>query len=161
MDGLTIYKLMKKHPATKTIFIGIYAKDYWPRLRVNFPQAYIFNTAKLKSSGIFHWVAVYFVSKTKAEFFDSFGHTPTFYGLNHFFNSIHSVNTVVFNSLAIQPLLFLKCALYAMFFIIQRCKKISILQFINIFDTNQSFSNDVLILKKFPPEIEHKIGGIP
>ena len=67
-------RILKSDPYTATHFHGVYPIDCLPRV-LSFPAAIIANTHPSEKSGE-HWVAFYFSSKAKGDFFDSYGHAP-------------------------------------------------------------------------------------
>ncbi len=148
MDGLSIHNVLKKHKSTKHIYRGVYSVDCWPSVhKYSFPQAYVFNTASVNKKGE-HWIFIYFKSKHIAEFYDSFGYSPKFYKLHLFFNSINTLNTVIYNSRAIQPILSLKCGLYAIFFAILKSQNISMNIITTMFNSNQTMLNDTILINQ-------------
>lgn len=66
---------------------GIFAADEMPNYIYSFPSGFIVNTDTRAKLGR-HWLAFYISSKTVGEFFDSYGHSPSYYSQNFqtFFN---------------------------------------------------------------------------
>ena len=64
-------------PCIASTFLGVFPSNKLPRKR-RYPSSLIANTDPDTKPGQ-HWIAMYFPSKTKKEFFDSYGMPPSFY----------------------------------------------------------------------------------
>ena len=71
---LEIDTLLKKHPSTRNVFKGVYARKRLPR-RLNVPSALVGNTDPDHRSGT-HWVAIYIDAKSRGEYYDPTGCPP-------------------------------------------------------------------------------------
>ena len=137
MNGIQIDKIFKKHAYTKKIFKGVLAFDELPK-KIKKPSAYIINTHPRDKKGE-HWLAIFYLENGNAEFFDSFGLGPIFYGLDQFL--ISTSKSCYYNTVALQSLDSDYCGFYCVLFILFKCLKISFLNFLNYFDEN-TLKND-------------------
>lgn len=86
LNNIQLEKILKKDKCTRQKFIGIFPRDKLPK-RVEFPSCFIFNTDPHDRPGE-HWIAVYIDNKGKCQFFDPFGNSPSYYGLENYFSKI-------------------------------------------------------------------------
>ena len=111
MTGLAVQKLLKRDVVTRRCYQDILAADQLPK---HFkPGVYVVNTDPRSMPGQ-HWV-VFYKTKTRLEFFDSFGHKPSHYNSNW-------PKVSVYNSKRIQgqePV----CGLYCIYYAILRCRR--------------------------------------
>lgn len=124
-------KILTTDTCTRNKFLGIFSIDTLPDV-VKFPSCLIFNTDPHDKPGQ-HWIAVYFYSNKKCEFFDPLGFSPSFYGLKDYFDSY---SHFVYNKKQIQPFYSRKCGYYCFVFLLFRCR-------------NQKFSLSEKILQKY------------
>ena len=82
MNTLELERALKHNTFTKKIFVGVFAADELPTLNT-FPSGFVANTDPSTEPGT-HWVAFYFPSREKGEFFDSYGHPPEHYGFKSY-----------------------------------------------------------------------------
>ena len=78
---------LSKDEFTKKINGGIVARDELPD-KVSYPSCYIINTRQRTHSGE-HWLAVFYDNKGQADFFDSYGHHPSYFNLTEFLDHHH------------------------------------------------------------------------
>ena len=142
LDTFQLFSILKTHPCTRTIFIGVFARDQLP-LKIKYPCCFIINTHKAHQRGE-HWLAVYFSKQREAEFFDSFGLSPAFYNLNSYFDRT-SVN-IQYNSKQLQSPFSSLCGYYCCFYLISKCKKVDLDSFLSLFKENYH-QNDLDITK--------------
>ena len=74
MNTLQLERALKHNTFTKKIFVGVFAADELPKLNT-FPCGFVANTDPSTEPGT-RWVAFYFPSREKGEFFDSYGYPP-------------------------------------------------------------------------------------
>ena len=86
MNTLEINTLLKKHPHSRPVFKGVYARNRLPRL-LNVPSALVGNTDPDRRMGQ-HWVAIYIVANSKGEYYDPTGRPPFFRAYVNFMNNI-------------------------------------------------------------------------
>ena len=89
---LTAHARGQDSAASKT-FCGVFPSDKLPKTIEKYPCGFVVNTYQGNEPGT-HWLAFYFPSERKREFFDSFGHPLDFYstgtflkGYSHKFNN--------------------------------------------------------------------------
>jgi len=144
MDSLQIQKIIDHDKESKNIFGGVLAYDELPK-KVKWPSCYIINT-DIRSKPGTHWLAVYYNKNGMAEFFDSFAMGPEFYKLADYL--LKTSKSCIFNTLQIQSLDSDYCGIYAVLFILFRCKKVSFRDFLLNFNLD-TFKNDKEIKKLF------------
>ena len=122
MNSEQIFKLMLKHNNHhKAHFLGVFARDQIPSSDqfTRYPAYFISNTDLSSASGR-HWVAFYFPSALKLEFFDSFAHTFSYYGfksLTEIYPNLHEIITV---NRPIQSNTSCVCGHYCIYFLVYR-----------------------------------------
>ena len=84
MNTLEIKQALKSNKFTKRNFSEVYAADELPKSLDTFPCGFIANTDPSTKPGT-HWVAFYFSSHEKGEFFDSYGYSPEQYKFFKFY----------------------------------------------------------------------------
>ena len=70
MNTLQLKRALERNTFTKKIFGGVFAADELPRVMNTFPCGFVANTDPSTEPGM-SWVAFYFPSRDKGEFFDS------------------------------------------------------------------------------------------
>ena len=83
MNTLQIKRALERNTFTKKIFGGVFAADELPKVMNTFPCGFVANTDPSTEPGT-HWVAFYFPSREKGEFFDSYGYPPEHYGFKSY-----------------------------------------------------------------------------
>ena len=83
MNTLQLKRALEHNPSTKKIFGGVFAADELPKTFDTFPYGFVANTDPSTEPGT-RWVAFYFPSRDKGEFFDSYGYPPEHYGLESY-----------------------------------------------------------------------------
>ena len=78
MNTSQIWTALKSDPVTGKKFLGVFPADRLPKEIESYPKGFIANTDVSGKRGT-HWVAFYFPSEGKAEFFDSYGQPPERY----------------------------------------------------------------------------------
>ena len=81
MNTLQLKRALERNTFTKKIFGGVFAADELPKVMNTFPCGFVANTDPSTEPGT-HWVAFYFASRDKGEFFDSYGHPLNIMDLN-------------------------------------------------------------------------------
>ena len=79
MDTLQIKRALEHNTFTKKTFSGVFAAVELPEIIDTFPCGFVANTDPSTEPGT-HWIALYFPSRGKGEFFDSYGYPPDNYG---------------------------------------------------------------------------------
>ena len=83
MNTLQLKRALERDTFTKKIFGGVFAADELPKTFDTFPYGFVANTDPSTEPGT-HWVAFYFPSRDKGEFFDSYGYPPEQYGFESY-----------------------------------------------------------------------------
>ena len=83
MNTLQLKRALERDTFTKKIFGGVFAADELPKTFDTFPYGFVANTDPSTEPGT-HWVAFYFPSRDKGEFFDSYGYPPEHYGFESY-----------------------------------------------------------------------------
>lgn len=147
MDNFTIIKILNSNHQLnllkKQIFLGVYPKDKLPTIN-NYPSCFILNTDPSNKPGE-HWLAA-FIDKNKNYFFDSYGNSPSYFGLGSYFSQFKNLN---WNKLKLQGDS-KNCGLYCILFLLYKTHN-KLDQF--YFEFNKSpFINDkklIYLIKKF------------
>ena len=78
MNTAQITHALEQDPVTRKKFCGVIPSDKLPQTIDRYPCGFVANTDPSSGPGT-HWVAFYFPSEEKGEFFDSYGHAPEYY----------------------------------------------------------------------------------
>ena len=130
MNTLQLERALKRNRFTNKIFCGVFAADQLPKLKT-FPCGFVANTDPSTEPGM-HWVAFYFPSTGKGEFFDSYGHPPEYYG----FDEIETWNTRPIQSSWSEV-----CGQYCIFYLYHKARGYSMSKIVNLF-TDKPNLND-------------------
>ena len=75
MFGWQLQEALMKEPSAAKALVGVYTREEpWP-LPLQFPAAYLINTAHSRTAEE-HWVGVFLEDSRHAEYFDSYGTAP-------------------------------------------------------------------------------------
>ena len=74
MNTLEINTLLKKHPHSRPVLNGVYARNRLPRL-LSVPSVLVGNTDKDHPMGQ-HWIAIYIDANSRGEYYDPTGRPP-------------------------------------------------------------------------------------
>ncbi len=129
------------HPSTRRYFGGVKASDQLPVKAQH--RCYIVNLDKSTSSGS-HWVALYFSSDGKGEYFDSFGLPPMLPSIISFLNA--NSLSYSFNTKRLQHLRTAVCGQYCVYYLILRCSNMPMLRIVSYFNPNDFLNNDRYVL---------------
>lgn len=122
MYGSTISKVLTSDSWCKDIFKGLICKDVLPKFKrvETFPMLYIYNTASSDESGE-HWLAIYFTSSDKVEFFDPLSQSVSSYGLVKYFKTI-GIKKLDYNTQPVQHFTSTTCGYHVLYFSLLRCR---------------------------------------
>ena len=123
--------LLKKDLYSQKIFKNVCAKDFLPK--VVYPSAYVINSDPSSKPGE-HWIAVYFDKNGKGEYFDSYGLSPDMLGFTDFMNA--NSTSWVYNKKTLQSLFSKMCGHYCVYFILFRCRGLSMRDITSHFSSN-------------------------
>lgn len=139
MNSLQLKKILKSSDCLqrRRVILEITAINALPLCikKKHFPQVFIVNTDPYPNPGK-HWLCIIFSNSNDAEYFDSLGRSPSFYGFN-------LTNFISRNSRNIRMLLKKiqhsdsnLCGLYVLFFIFTRlCHHVSFYTLYDMFDS--------------------------
>lgn len=121
-------------------FCGVYAENTLPGHIKTYPCGFIANTDPKNKPGR-HWVAFYFPSPEEGEFFDSFGHSPTFY--SPYFVRLLNRNCKqwTFNQRKLQSERTAVCGEYCVYYLLHRARGASMNSIVKRFSNNR-INND-------------------
>ena len=142
MNNIQLNAIFNKDKKTKSLYIGTFPFDKLPD-KFNFPACFIINNQKSTEIGE-HWLAVYFDSKKKCYFFDSFGMHQKFYGLNNYLKK--KSTEIIYNKLQLQSFFTEYCGYYCVIFLLLKARKYSFDFIISQFKDPESNDN---LIKKF------------
>jgi hypothetical protein len=134
MNNIQLNEVLKTDRYTKKNFIGCFPLDKLPKI-INYPSCMIVNNKKSDNIGE-HWIAIYFDSKKRATFFDSFGLHPRYYKLQKYLKQYSS--SFAYNHKQIQSIFSDFCGYYCILFLLFKARKKS-LNFIS-----KSFKNPIV-----------------
>jgi len=146
MNTLQINIIMQHDKFTKNLYIVTFAIDALPQ-KIKYPSCMVINNQKSTHAGE-HWIAIHYFRNKKAQFFDSFGHSPTFYGLESYMKQ--TSNSYTYNSKKVQSIYSNYCGLYAVLFLFFKARYRSLEYFLKQFKNAKK--NDILLeylLKKY------------
>ena len=122
LNSIQLYKILSKDKNTKVCFRGVYAINTLPKKAI-YPSCLIVNTDPSNKPGS-HWLAIYYYVNGEAEFFDSYGLNPNFYGLDNYLNKT-SLNWT-YNKKQIQSFYSNLCGYYCFFYLMFKCRGYSL-----------------------------------
>lgn len=114
MDNFQIDAILKKHYATRKIYLGSFPCDHIP-FSDNFPYCLIANTDKMGKPGV-HWIAIYVPKRNFIEYFDSYSFEPN----EDVKNYLKTFDNVEKNSTSLQDFFSTACGPFCIYFIINR-----------------------------------------
>ena len=130
MNGGQIEALLKRDPVTRKCFKGVLAADQLPRKLL--AGLYVVNTDPIAKPGE-HWVVFYRSPGGSVEFFDSYGHEPTYFHRNW--------RGKKYNRKRLQASRSSMCGLYCIYYSIHRCRGISMTKMLNIFNRDYNWND--------------------
>ena len=134
MNTLQIKQALESNRFTKKNFCGVFAADELPKSLDTFPCGFIANTDPSTKPGT-HWVAFYFPSHEKGEFFDSYGHPPEHY------KSFKFYKPEIWNNRKIQSSWSEVCGQYCIFYLYHKSRGYSMSKIVNMFTNNTSLND--------------------
>lgn len=119
MNSLQILEVLNKYEIMQNVPHFILSSDQLDGICFR-PSVYIVNIEPSFKLGS-HWIAIVIPYKGNAEFFDSLGKPPWFYGTKFVNFLINNGPNYVYNSKRIQQSGTDTCGLYCLYFILRRC----------------------------------------
>jgi hypothetical protein len=141
-----LWRILSNDKRTASSFRGVFACDELP-VSTSTSSLYVCNTDPSTKGGE-HWVVIYVDDNRRAEFFDSFGMSPTKERFETFLNNVSA--SWVFNARSVQYPLSDACGYHCVFFAVHRCVGFNINAVVNMYTHNLMY-NDVLV-KQFVRE---------
>ncbi len=144
MDNVEISELMNRHLETRRAFAGVFARDTLPKSTPTdqMPCGYIVNTDKSTNPGQ-HWIMIWITKPgLPNEYFDSLGELPRYQSFKRLLGPNYKCNRCL-----IQNPFTSVCGQYAMFFLLSKCKGVSMERIFNYFDKKDLTKNDIFINK--------------
>lgn len=136
-----IYKEIHKDPYARLTFLGVFAKNRLPQVKI-YPCSLVVNTDPSDKPGE-HWLAIYFNADKSCEFFDSYGNKPEYYGLDEYVKN----NSVVYknNNVRFQDLSSSSCGYYCIFFLLLKSRKFLFKEILDLFSKYDFRTNDFIV----------------
>ena len=133
MNTAQIERILRRDPYCKKIFKGVYARDQIKR--VSYPSACIINSDPSTRPGR-HWIAVFFDRRGNGQYFDSYGLPPEVLGFTEFMN--RNSKQWIWNRKTLQELYSAVCGQYCIYFVLFRCRGVSLRSVTSHFSSNLS-----------------------
>ena len=119
MNDEQLRSIVSSLPCVREHFIGVFGKNHLPAKKIQwFPAAVIINSEPFPRPG--HWLAVLFKDRTRAEFYDSLGHRPSYYGKEIVSFIKNNSTTCLYINRQLQPTNSDTCGLYVLYFLVKR-----------------------------------------
>jgi hypothetical protein len=135
MNTAQIVQALEQDRVTKKMFCGVFPSDKLPQTMDKNPCGFVANTDPSDKPGK-HWVAFYFPTEEKGEFFDSYGQAPNFYRDSFGdFLSKHC-DKWGFNKHKLQSAWSDVCGQYCIFYLSHRALGYSMNQIVQLFNDN-------------------------
>ena len=132
MNGQQLKSIITKDRCLQEHFHGIFARDQVPTCLM--PGFFIWNNDLYSGKGE-HWLAVFVSDNYKVEFFDSFGHSPQYYGWN-------IKGDVDFNKKSLQSPDSDVCGMYCIYFLYFRCRGLGMSSIVADFSSDSRRNDD-------------------
>lgn len=140
MDTLTLCQYACSDNILKSTFGGVYPSDILPKKRKQF-STFIMNLDPHTLPGS-HWIAIHFLNKKTAFYFDSYGHAPSNKNILHFLKK--NAKNILYNKVCFQHRLSKTCGKYCLYFLYQKVRNLKL----NDLHTSDKNQNEQFI-KKF------------
>lgn len=151
MDTQEIGSILKRDRYTRHAFRGVFASDALPHHVTQRPSAFVVNTDPAEKPGQ-HWIAIYLRGDGAAEYFDSYGLPPQLPEFKLFLKK--NASDIRVNHQRLQGPFSAVCGQYSIFFLLHRCRGLTIDAILRMFSPSDVNSNDVnvnnFIRKHFP-----------
>ena len=143
MNTAQIKTALNSDSTSRKKFCGVFPADHLPETLDSYPCGIIANTDPSSEPGT-HWVAFYFPSKEKGEFFDSYGQSPRRYRKT-FENFLEKQSYEwEFNTHKLQSAWSNVCGQYCIFYISHRIRGHSMKNIVQLF-SNDTMLNDARV----------------
>lgn len=125
----------------KTQWLGVFPKDKVPKEVDRYPTCMVVNTDPANRPGQ-HWVAYYFCSATKYEFFDSYGLHPSAYDFEE-----RLLFPFDYNPYLLQSPYSECCGQYCIYYLYERGRNIQFYDLLSSFHRLDYYFNDKLVTR--------------
>ena len=136
MNTAQITNALEQDPVTSKKFCGVFPSDKLPQTIDRYPCGFVANTDLSSEPGT-HWVAFYFPSEEKGEFFDSHGHAPEYYRKS--FGDFLRSRAWDFNRRKLQSAWSDVCGQYCIFYLSHRARGRSMSNIVHLFNNQCDF----------------------
>ena len=145
MNTSQIGAVLQRDPFSKALFQGVFPSDQLPIQVQRYPACFVANVDPKGRPGS-HWCAFYFTQDQQGEFFDSYGRKPHEY--TQAFKDFIERNSKqwTYNEQCLQSLNSNVCGHYCLFYIMCRCRRVSMKTIVNRFSKN-TVRNDSLVYR--------------
>lgn len=120
MNTQQLQRALSNNIHTRDTYLGVFASDQLPERITKYPACFIANVDPATKSGS-HWVAFYIKSRYVIEFFDSYGHPPSYFPRNISTYVTH-YRRVSYNPMVLQSNVTAVCGQYCVYYLYSKCK---------------------------------------
>lgn len=142
MNGETIASILEKDPFGKRFSQGYLARDSEIVNIQRYPALFILNTDVATGPGK-HWCILIAWSDKYAEFFDSFGLSPRYYGFHKEF--LKHVQTIRYNKFPVQAPTAATCGHHCIFWTWNRIRRNSLFNIMKQYSKTNLHKNDRMV----------------
>ena len=142
MNTQQLRRILNQDPVTKMLFLDVFSSDKLPTKIHKYPTCFIVNVDSSREPGS-HWLAVYLPSAYHAEFFDSYGKPPTYYG-GPILDFTSRFLYLDYNPMILQTDVTAVCGQYCIYYLYSRCRGQPLMKVLSPFVT-QDLCNDKLV----------------
>lgn len=142
MNGETISSIIENDPVGQFFLHGYLAVDSKIPKILFYPALFILNTDKEKGPGK-HWCILLVCSPKYAEFFDSFGFSPQYYGFHK--ELLRHMKTIHFNEYPVQSATSATCGHHCIFWSLLRIRGTPAETIMRKYSKNNLKKNDKMV----------------
>ena len=147
--NLLIEQTLRLHYHTRPYFIGVFNKDDMPEILPMVPSFMIVSsTNSSEING--HWLGLIFPNHHQAEFFDSFGKSPSLYGVE-FTDKLtqNSIKGYTYSDIPVQDTKSSACGLFCMYICDKRTLFPSLASVVTTLASDDLLLNDIIVTNYF------------
>lgn len=156
MNGSTLSYVLQKDPFTKKWYQGHAAPDTNIEPLISRPALIVLNT-DLSSGPGEHWCIAVIFSKTRTEFFDSFGISPDYYCFTS--KLLEHSESIHYNQFPVQSDNSTTCGHHCLFWSLLRARGISAKNIMQLYNPNNPPSNDLMVFNFIKENFGDKYAG--
>ena len=131
MNSQQIHSILQ--PRLGDSFCGVFSSDKVPKKLYTYPAGLVINTDPSGQPGT-HWLALYFDSDKRAEYFDTFGRAPELPGILHLLKT--SCSSWDHNGARVQGYWSSVCGHYSVYFLLERHHGVPMKEILEKFDND-------------------------